>query len=287
MTSSPNGAADYMDSAEILLECNIWRRASRQHSVDSYRLYLDQSHLRVFADEAMAFVQNLQGKVHDGAAAAERTSSAGSESHVSPDRLKVRQLWDYIPVLKRDAEFAYRYGYPAASGKVFYALSPSDQRRLVYLGVTNGDEDVQKVGQLLMRRLEPAVVSIAELKLLLARDLCRRIVASGEPRVDEWLGVRFTDGTRGFSDEERERIKNVLGALPSWHLKRLAAIRAEESLEPWLGRYVSQEKTIELNEDWEDGTLFHEVGHVLYEELTQEQKEEWEILHKKGLEEKC
>lgn len=283
MNISQQDTCDYLDSEGIQRESALWREACKEHNVTSYARYLDQSHLRLFADEASALIDHLLTDV--GTAKAETAGSTTSEDTFSPGRRTIREIYELLPALKHDTQFLYRYGNLAGAGDKFYALSPVDQRRLAYLAATAPDEDLVNIGKFLMSRIEPKASTISELRFKLAHDLCLRIVASGEPRTEKYLGVTITDGTRRFSDDERERIEDLLVITPPQHLKMIAAIRAVESLEPWIGRYLSHKQVIELNEDWENTTLIHEIGHAMAEGFSDDDKNEWETLYERGRDE--
>lgn len=79
------------------------------------------------------------------------------------NRHHIEELRDMLSNLKRDAEFLYRYGSPGSSVGLFQSLSLDDRKRLIYLALAEGDEDVQNVARYLMQNLSSPPRNLAEL----------------------------------------------------------------------------------------------------------------------------
>lgn len=114
--------------------------------------------------------------------------------------------------------------------------------------------------------------------ITMIKEVLRLIEGEAEFHLD----VAIVNGTRKFDIEERERIRRFLTSTPRAHLLRLRMIRAEISSENWLGRYLGDEGLIELNRGWTNGTLAHEMGHVLFDTIPAKEKDDWSVLHAKS-----
>ncbi len=86
----------------------------------------------------------------------------------------IEELRDKLSVLKHDAEFLYRYGALSGSVDFFGKLPPENQRVLLYLALTEGDEDVRNVAHVLMG----PVLSSAE-------ELLRQMSAYNRDQLEE------------------------------------------------------------------------------------------------------
>lgn len=73
------------------------------------------------------------------------------------------ELRDILVSLKHDAEYLYQYGDLSYSKDVFNGLSVNDQRRLIYLALSEGDKEMQNVAQELMQRFWERSLSPTEL----------------------------------------------------------------------------------------------------------------------------
>jgi len=111
--------------------------------------------------------------------------------------------------------------------------------------------------------------------IAMIKEVLRLIEGEAEYHLD----IAIVNGTRKFDIKERERIRILLTNLPPANLSGLRMIRAEISSENWLGRYYGNTGLIELNKGWTNGTLAHEIGHVIFDTLSAQQKEEWALLH--------
>lgn len=116
--------------------------------------------------------------------------------------LPLYELRDVIDLLKKGAEFLYRYGEP---GKYvldcFNSLCQDDQRRLLCWILTEDDKDAKAVANHLMKNLKPAAHDIKELLTQMTPD--NRI---------EIEKLRFVKGkpTIEVSEVDRQRIKKIL-----------------------------------------------------------------------------
>lgn len=79
------------------------------------------------------------------------------------DRHHIDELREMLSHLKQDAEFLYRYGNPADSANLFNSLSTNDQKRLVYLALAEGDEDMKNVARYLMQKFNVEAPTMEEL----------------------------------------------------------------------------------------------------------------------------
>lgn len=79
------------------------------------------------------------------------------------NRRHIEEFRDMLSNLRRDAEFLYRYGSPGSSVDLFQSLSLDDRKRLIYLALTESDNDVQNVARYLMQNFSSAPQNPAEL----------------------------------------------------------------------------------------------------------------------------
>jgi hypothetical protein len=111
--------------------------------------------------------------------------------------------------------------------------------------------------------------------IAMIRDVLKLIEGEAEFHLD----FAIVNGSRKFNAREKTTIKILMSNQIPENLTGLRMIRAENSAEKWLGRYHGDQGLIELNQGWTNGTLLHEFGHLMFDRLSAEQKEEWETLH--------
>jgi len=116
--------------------------------------------------------------------------------------LPLYELRDVIDVLKKSADFHYRYGEP---GKYvldrFNSLCKSDQRRLLYWVLTGDDKDAKAVANCLMKNLKPAVYD--------TKELLTQMISNDRIEIEKLRFVK-SKPTIELSDVDRQRIKNSL-----------------------------------------------------------------------------
>jgi len=194
------------------------------------------------------------------------------------DNQSIEELRKMLLIFEKDAASLYRYGGLSIADIKFKTLSNTDQIKLLYLALTEGNKDVIAVAREI-RRLNKITYSTAdELVESLPYDDKNEIKFIEDSK--SFSGIAIVDGTRSFNTSEKKLIISILSNLPRFHLQDLKKIRAEISTENWLGRFLSYEGIIELNIGWDSDTLSHEIGHVLFESLPQNNKDKWEYLHR-------
>ena len=194
------------------------------------------------------------------------------------DNQSIEELRKMLLIFEKDAASLYRYGGLSIADIKFKTLSNTDQIKLLYLALTEGNKDVIAVAREI-RRLNKITYSTAdELVESLPYDDKNEIKFIEDSK--SFSGIAIVDGTRSFNTSEKKLIISILSNLPRFHLQDLKKIRAEISTENWLGRFLSYEGIIELNIGWDSGTLLHEIGHVLHESLPQNKKDAWTHTHR-------
>jgi len=93
------------------------------------------------------------------------------------DNLNIEKLLDMIAVLKKDAEFLYRYGKPA-NAEIFNKLSKDDQKRLACLTLIKGDKDARNVINYLMSK--PSLENLLEELSAKDREEIINVTSGGE-----------------------------------------------------------------------------------------------------------
>jgi len=86
------------------------------------------------------------------------------------NRRHIEELRDMFSRLKQEAEFLYRYGRLASLEDFFKGLSLEDKKRLIYLGLTEGDKDIQNVANYFMKKLSPTPENPKELLAQMSSD---------------------------------------------------------------------------------------------------------------------
>jgi len=190
----------------------------------------------------------------------------------------IEELREMLLILEKDAASLYRYGELSIADLRFKNLSNTDQIKLLYLALTEGNKDVIAVARELRRLYKIAYSTADELVGSLPNEDKNEVKFIEDSK--SFSGIAIVDGTRNFTTSEKKLIISILSNIPKFHLQELKKIRAESSSDNWLGRFLSDEGIIELNIDWDSDTLLHEIGHVLFESLPQNEKDEWDYTHR-------
>ena len=191
-------------------------------------------------------------------------------------RRHIEELRDMLGILKNDSESLYHFGDLCYSKDCFSELLDSDRRRLIYLALSEGDEDTRAVANHLKRSLKPQPRNKEELFAQL--DETDRAEIEEYERLFEEIGTTDQCDTV-INASVRDRISSVLregceriGFLEVEEAFRVLIPPESEEAPIWVGalqenggfNILLPEQVIYAPEEDRKYDLLSSIRHVLY-----------------------